>query len=428
MEIVDITMIDDNSVIESCIDSNVNNNSQCSVTPRVGCGEVLCSNVGSRQDGEGSTAVLTTPTMSTIFTPTTLEQAEGFENVGATLTQFKNFQREVKCLLNGKDGHMFISRLEALRETKGLVFSYETNADSALTRIFWTNADSIRCYALFGDAISFDPTYGTNKYNMKFAPFTGIDNHKKSITFGCVLLDHENVDSFIWTFQQFLKAMGGKELNYIISDQDAGIINAVPAVFKKARHRFCTWHIMKKVTGKVGSTICKETDFLSRLNNVVWSEDLEPEEFEKNWAKVISEFSLEEDKWLTDKHNLKLLEAQSQNSMPETLFGSNWEAHAVKVYTHEVFFDFQEEVKFSVNACSVCGYTLPDSVTNFEVSIVEDANKRKRYAVEWSKNALRNPIYDLNGNLLENNDLTDNIKFGMSRVWYEIYATVDLVQ
>ncbi|XP_074300740.1 protein FAR-RED IMPAIRED RESPONSE 1-like [Silene latifolia] len=170
------------------------------------------------------------------------------------------------------------------------------------------------------------------------------------------------------------------------------------------------------------------------------------------------------------RHNLKLLEAQSHNSMPETLFGSNWEAHAVKVYTHEVFFDFQEEVKFSLNACSVCGYTPLDPVTKFEVSIVEDANKRKRYAVEynrrtmdvccacklferkgilcnhiilicsgkfkeipekyiwrrWSKNALRNPVYDLNGNLLENYDLTGNSKFGMSRVWYEIYTTVGL--
>ncbi|XP_074304894.1 protein FAR1-RELATED SEQUENCE 9-like [Silene latifolia] len=167
------------------------------------------------------------------------------------------------------------------------------------------------------------------------------------------------------------------------------------------------------------------------------------------------------------RHNLKLLEAQSHNSMLETLFGSNWEAHAVKVYTHEVLFDFQEEVKFSVNACSVCGHTPPDPVTNIEVSIVEDANKRKRYAVEynrktmdvrctcklferkgnlynhiiwifsgnfkeipekyilrrWSKNALRNPVYYLNGNLLENYDLTGNSKFGISRVWSEIYAT-----
>ncbi|XP_074300100.1 uncharacterized protein LOC141631310 [Silene latifolia] len=138
------------------------------------------------------------------------------------------------------------------------------------------------------------------------------------------------------------------------------------------------------------------------------------------------------------RHNLKLLEAQSDNLMPETLFGSNWEAHAVKVYTHEVFFEFQEEVKFLVNACSVCEYTPPDPVTNFEVSIVEDVNKRKRYAIEynrrtmdisrtcklWSMNALRNPVYDLNGNLLQNYDTTSNSKFEMSRVWSEIYATV----
>ncbi|XP_074293108.1 uncharacterized protein LOC141620030 [Silene latifolia] len=142
------------------------------------------------------------------------------------------------------------------------------------------------------------------------------------------------------------------------------------------------------------------------------------------------------------RHNLKLLEAQSHNSMPETLFGSNWEAHAMKVYTHEVFFDFQEEVKFSVNACSVCGYTPPDPLTNFEVSIVEDANKRKRYAVEynkrtmdvrcayklWSKNALKNPVYDFNGNLLENNDLTGNSKFGMSRVWKGLIEVFDKLE
>ncbi|XP_074314027.1 uncharacterized protein LOC141649232 [Silene latifolia] len=130
------------------------------------------------------------------------------------------------------------------------------------------------------------------------------------------------------------------------------------------------------------------------------------------------------------RHNLKLLETQSDNSMPETLFGSNWEAHVVKIYTHEVFFEFQEEVKFKVNVCSVCGYTPPDPVTNFEVSMVEDAKKRKRYAVEHNRrtmeNALRNPVYDLNGNLMENYNPTSNSKFGMSRVWSEIYATVGI--
>ncbi|XP_074303030.1 protein FAR-RED IMPAIRED RESPONSE 1-like [Silene latifolia] len=136
---------------------------------------------------------------------------------------------------------------------------------------------------------------------MVFTPFTGIDDHKKSITFGCAFLTHEDDDSFIWAFQQFLKSMSGKEPNYIITDQDKGILNTAQVVFKNARHCFCMWHIMKNVIDKIGSKIFKDTEFLSRLNNVVWSVDVEPGEFEENWAKVISEFSLEENKWLTCK-------------------------------------------------------------------------------------------------------------------------------
>ncbi|KAH9602367.1 hypothetical protein KSS87_017095, partial [Heliosperma pusillum] len=77
MEIVDIATIADNTTVETGVDSNVNSNAlilvSCGVTPRVGCGEDLCSNVGSSgQDGEVSTVVSTTPTMPTISTPTTL--------------------------------------------------------------------------------------------------------------------------------------------------------------------------------------------------------------------------------------------------------------------------------------------------------------------------------------------------------------------
>ncbi|XP_074267074.1 protein FAR1-RELATED SEQUENCE 3-like [Silene latifolia] len=123
---------------------------------------------------------------------------------------------------------MFKSRLDTLAETKGLHFVYEKDSKNALTRIFWTDCDMQRAYALFGDGVSYDPTYGTNKYNMTFTPFTGIDHHKRSITFACALIEHENDESFMWVFDQFLAAMGGKEPNYIITDEDPGIIKAVP--------------------------------------------------------------------------------------------------------------------------------------------------------------------------------------------------------
>ncbi|XP_074296866.1 protein FAR1-RELATED SEQUENCE 1-like [Silene latifolia] len=242
---------------------------------------------------------------------------------------------------------------------------------------------------------------------------------------------------------------------------------------------------MTKVTDKVGITICKDTDFLSRLNDVVWSNDMEPEEFEENWAKVISDFSLEGNKWLTamfskrdqwipayfknvpmgnilkttqrsesansffkrfkntygtlvefwmrfesamdqQRHTLKLLEAKSDNSMPETLFGLKWEAHAAKVYIHEMFYEIQKQVKFSVNACSVCGYTPPDTVTNFDVSMVENVKKRKRYVVEYNGTTM-----DVIRNwecLVENYDPAGNTKFGMPRVWFEIYTTLGILK
>ncbi|KAH9617056.1 hypothetical protein KSS87_016709, partial [Heliosperma pusillum] len=73
MEIVDIATVADNTTVETGVDSNVNSNAlilvSCGVTPRVGCGEDLCSNVGSGQDGEVSTVVSTTTTMPTISTP-----------------------------------------------------------------------------------------------------------------------------------------------------------------------------------------------------------------------------------------------------------------------------------------------------------------------------------------------------------------------
>ncbi|XP_074266992.1 protein FAR1-RELATED SEQUENCE 5-like [Silene latifolia] len=62
------------------------------------------------------------------------ELVNGYENIGATLIDFKNFQRDIKCYIGN--------------------------------------------YSFFGDAVSFDPTYGTNKYDMVFTPFTAfLDRH-----------------------------------------------------------------------------------------------------------------------------------------------------------------------------------------------------------------------------------------------------------
>ncbi|VFQ89383.1 unnamed protein product [Cuscuta campestris] len=94
-------------------------------------------------------------------------------------------------------------------------------------------------YGIFGDAIIFNTTYRTNKYEMPLAPFAGVNNHKGNILFGCALIMDEHEDTFEWLSHTWLEAMDGKTPISIITNHDKSITNAVRAVFPKARHRFC---------------------------------------------------------------------------------------------------------------------------------------------------------------------------------------------
>jgi zinc finger SWIM domain-containing protein 3 len=60
---------------------------------------------------------------------------------------------------------------------------------------------------LGGDVVSFDTTFQTNKFEMPFAPFLGTNHHKQTIIFGVALLFDETIESFVWLFETFLKAM-----------------------------------------------------------------------------------------------------------------------------------------------------------------------------------------------------------------------------
>ena len=62
-------------------------------------------------------------------------------------------------------------------------------------------------YACFGDAVSFDTTFQTNKFEMFFAPILGTNHHKQTIIFGAALIFNETIESFVWLFETFLTAM-----------------------------------------------------------------------------------------------------------------------------------------------------------------------------------------------------------------------------
>ena len=91
-------------------------------------------------------------------------------------------------------------------------FYYVMDVDdrSRLRIVFWADARSRATCEYFGDVITFDTTYLTNPYKMPFAPFVGVNHHGQSILLGCGLILNENVATFVWLFESWMKCMSGR--------------------------------------------------------------------------------------------------------------------------------------------------------------------------------------------------------------------------
>ncbi|XP_076937842.1 protein FAR1-RELATED SEQUENCE 5-like [Bidens hawaiensis] len=164
-------------------------------------------------------------------------QYGGFEKVGATKDDCKNFKQGLNCYIGGYDAEMIIQRLCAKKTfSSDYSFEYDVNDDHELIRMFWADETSKSNYIAFGDIISFDATFKTNKYKMVFVPFTEIDNHCHSVTVGAGLLASETIESYTWLLQMLLKSFGHAP-KVVVTDQDPAMKQAIAVVFPNTRHR-----------------------------------------------------------------------------------------------------------------------------------------------------------------------------------------------
>ncbi|KAL4557142.1 hypothetical protein LXL04_035314 [Taraxacum kok-saghyz] len=189
----------------------------------------------------------------------------------------------------------------------GIVTGFKGGVDkqgSELRGVFWTDSIAKRNYKEFSDVISFDATYRTNKYNLVFVPFTGIDNHQRCVTFGAALMAQETEEYYIWLLESFLNAFG-KQPNVVVTDQDAVVGNAVQKVFTQSKHRLCMWHIGKKLTVYVSAEVIKESNFRKRMQNLICNPCLDPHLFEDKWNSLVAEHKLEDNPWLKRMYSLR---------------------------------------------------------------------------------------------------------------------------
>ncbi|XP_042971217.1 protein FAR1-RELATED SEQUENCE 5-like [Carya illinoinensis] len=225
--------------------------------------------------------------------------AGGFENLPFLEKDCRNYIDKARHLRLGAGGAGALRDyfLRMQYKNSGFFALMDMNDDGRLKNVFWADPRSRAAYQYFGDVVTFDTTYLTNRYGMPFAPFVGVNHHGQSILLGAGLISSEDTETFVWLFQTWLQCMDGIAPKAIITDQDRAMKNAIAIVFPESRHRFCLWHILKKVLEKLGCYGSYKTGMKTALMKCVYDTQSR-EEFEKCWDELITTYNLHENVWL----------------------------------------------------------------------------------------------------------------------------------
>jgi zinc finger SWIM domain-containing protein 3 len=231
----------------------------------------------------------------------------GAENVPFLEMDSNNFIRsEREKYLESKDAQTLLEYLKN-KQAEDPLFFHDVQLDEEEGRIknfFWADGQAIMDYAVYGDVISFDTTFQTNKFEMPFAPILGVNNHKQTIIFGAALIYDEKKESFEWLFRTFLQAMSGKHPETIFTDQCAAIINAIGKVFPNTMHRLCLWHLYQNAAKHLSHVISNHPEFLKKFKRCVY-EERSVAHFETRWQELLVNYKLEGNSWMANLYKLR---------------------------------------------------------------------------------------------------------------------------
>lgn len=130
----------------------------------------------------------------------------GYESGGPTVVDYQNYKRDCDNFVGRGDAKVLVDLMSKKRESDPNFFFAYKCIDSELHTIFWADEVARFNYAEFGDVISFDSTFRTNRHYMVFVPFTAVDNHNCNVVVGSALVGHEDIPNYKWLLQAFLKA------------------------------------------------------------------------------------------------------------------------------------------------------------------------------------------------------------------------------
>ncbi|XP_043707523.1 protein FAR-RED IMPAIRED RESPONSE 1-like [Telopea speciosissima] len=376
---------------------------------------------------------------SKIYTPIA-EQCGASQSGGFLDKDIRNQMNKGGCLaIEAEDAHAMLDHfIQLQQENPNFFYAIDLNDEQRLRNVFWVDAKGRHDCISFNDVVSLDTTYLKKRCKMPFAPFMGVNHHFQSMLVGCALLADETSSTFVWLLRTWLRAMGGVTPRVIITDQDEGMKSAVAEVLPDAQHRYCLWHILRKIPEKLSHVTKKSENFIEEFNKCIYRSWTE-EEFENRWWNMVHTFELKEDEWIEslyedrkqwvptymkdtfyagmsttqrsesvnsffDKYVLKKTtlkeflenyksilqdryeeesraDFDSKHGLPALKSHSPYEKQMSTIYTHELFKKFQVEVLGTV-ACHPRKEKEDGTKTTFRV---QDFEAQEDFIVMWNE-------------------------------------------
>ncbi|RYR72713.1 hypothetical protein Ahy_A02g006926 isoform M [Arachis hypogaea] len=208
-------------------------------------------------------------------------------------------------------------------KNQNFFFELELEEDQSIKLAFWADARSRAAFEYFGDVISFDTTYNTNR----------------------------------------LRCMGGNALKGFLTDQCASIKRALEACMPTTIHSWCIWHIMKKIPSKLNG-YKGHADIEREMSQIVFNSHSK-DSFDRNWNDFLLNFGLVDNKWLSGSREQAERESDAADFHTVIPCATKFsiEAQFQDVYTHQKFREVQAQFREKANCItrlmnSALGYSV----------------------------------------------------------------------
>jgi hypothetical protein len=151
---------------------------------------------------------------------------------------------------------------------KQLTFSNYTTCSKVdsggnLKALFFIHSLSLGLLSFYHTVLFLDCTYKTNKYNMPLLHIAGFSGNNKTFSSAAFcFLAEENLEYYSWALETFSSTLTSHEIpppDFLLTDCELALMNAIAKFFLNSIHMLCTWHINKNILANA-SKIVKNAD------------------------------------------------------------------------------------------------------------------------------------------------------------------------